>query len=306
MHFKVNAFAKINLFLNILGQRPDGFHDVRFVMQEVDLADTLDIKVIGSGLQIDFMCSLPEIAGEDNLVVKAYHAFYRQVTGTPYALKVFLQKNIPVQAGLGGGSSDAAAMLLALNQLHQNNLSQAELLMLAAELGSDVPFFILGQTCLATGRGEVVSPLPSMPPYEVLIVKPITINIPTPFAYDLVRKANHYNHYKEQDFSLWQAFLETDEKPNALPASLLHNDFESPVFVVYPQLMQAKQQLSRFGDVLLSGSGPSLFVLLNAPYVDYQTQIEAIFPPSTWNLLPCRFQASSKASNEISSLKPCV
>jgi 4-diphosphocytidyl-2-C-methyl-D-erythritol kinase len=303
MPFKVNAFAKINLFLNLLGLRPEGFHDVRFLMQTVDLADVLDITVVGPGLQIDFTCSLPELSGTDNLVVEAYQAFYRHVSQEPQALKVFLQKNIPVQAGLGGGSSDAAAMLMTLNQIHHGVLCQEDLMTLAAQLGSDVPFFMVGGTCLASGRGEKIVPLPSLPAYELLIVKPTGFGIPTPLAYEMVRKAGNY---QELDFSLWQNFLEAVKKLEILPTSLLQNDFEAPIFASYPQLAIAKQQLSAFGDVLLSGSGPSLFVLLKAPSAIYQAQIEALFPPSDWTLLSCRFQDSNRASNVFSSAKPWV
>ena len=160
------CYAKINLTLEILGKRADGYHEVRTVMQTVGLADRLEVT---AAADLSFTCSDPALATPDNLVYRAarlLQAEYAVRTGA--ALR--LEKRIPVAAGLGGGSSDAAATIVALNRLWNLQLSLTEQRRLAAALGSDVPFFLTGGTALATGRGERITPLPPLPQYWVVLV----------------------------------------------------------------------------------------------------------------------------------------
>ena len=155
----IHCYAKINLTLEILGKRADGFHEVRTVMQTVGLADRLEVS---AAADLSFTCSDPALATPDNLVYRAarlLQAEYAVRTGA--ALR--LEKRIPVAAGLGGGSSDAAATIVALNRLWNLQLSLTEQRRLAARLGSDVPFILTGGTALATGRGERITPLPPLP-----------------------------------------------------------------------------------------------------------------------------------------------
>lgn len=284
----VNAPAKINLFLNLLGLRPDGFHEVRFVMQMLDLTDTLEITPIGEGVQLNLRCRLPALATPDNLITKAYHRFYAESGLIPIALDVNLIKRIPVEAGLGGGSSDGAAMLKVLNQLHGAPLSKTELHAIAAQLGSDVPFFLEGGTCLATGRGEQIKPLPPLPPVEVVLIKPKGFGISTAKAYQWVRETGHY---VTRDISPWEELLKQPCPSVFALGQLLHNDFEAVLFPHYPVLAETKEALLALGlpGVLLSGSGPTIFGLLNDPEPQWR-QIQNLLPEEDWFLYRSRFQ----------------
>src|SRR4030067_2793368 len=153
---KIAAPAKINLFLEILGKRPDGYHELETVMQEISLFDYLSMEE--SDKDVLFSCSNPGLAaGEDNLVVKAVRLFQKE-SGISKGVKVFLDKKIPVGAGLGGGSSDAAATLAGLNKLWKTGYDETKMMSIAGKLGSDVAFFVLGKTALCKGRGEAVTP----------------------------------------------------------------------------------------------------------------------------------------------------
>jgi 4-diphosphocytidyl-2-C-methyl-D-erythritol kinase len=162
--------AKVNLGLEVLGTRPDGYHEVRTVLQSIALHDLLEVNPAPG--DISFTCTDPAIpAGEENLVMKAARLIQRE-TGCAKGARIHLVKRIPSQAGLGGGSADAACTLLALDRLWRLGLAPPVLASLAARLGSDVPFFLVGGTALALGRGEEVYPLPDAPPLHLLVVKP--------------------------------------------------------------------------------------------------------------------------------------
>jgi len=157
----VRTPAKINLFLNIRPPRADGFHEICSVMQAIQLWDRLTVTPALERSGMTFSSNIASFASdpESNLVVRAYHHFWKTTGLPPLNLNVHLDKYIPWQAGLGGGSSDAAAMLAVLNHLSHANLSMADMMAMAAELGSDVPFFLVGGTALATGRGELIEPV---------------------------------------------------------------------------------------------------------------------------------------------------
>lgn len=161
--------AKFNLALDVLEKRPDGFHEVRTVLQSMALCDTLEVFPAGDG--ISFTCSDPGLpTGQENLVVKAATAL-REATGCTRGARLHLTKRIPSQAGLGGGSSDAAVTLLALARLWRLPYDPAALLPIAAKLGSDVPYFLVGGTALGVGRGEEVYPLPDAPHLHLVVAK---------------------------------------------------------------------------------------------------------------------------------------
>jgi 4-diphosphocytidyl-2-C-methyl-D-erythritol kinase len=177
---RYRAHAKFNLALDVREKRPDGFHEVRTVLQSVALADTLEVFPTAEGLT--FACSDPALpTGEDNLVMKAAQAL-RQVHGCVKGARIHLIKRIPTQAGLGGGSADAAVTLIALARLWRLPADSASLMPLASRLGSDVPFFLLGGTVLGVGRGEEVYALPDAPTLHLLLVKGPQ-GTPTPEAY---------------------------------------------------------------------------------------------------------------------------
>ena len=165
------AYAKVNLTLQVGSRRPDGYHAVMSVMQRISLWDTVTVER-GTGRDT-LLCSVPVTENvDDNLCMKAARAFFAETGTKSDGVTITLEKHIPVQAGLGGGSSDAAAVLRALRTLYAPDISDGRLETLAARLGSDVPFFIRGGTQLATGRGEVVSPLPQLAAGWFVVVKP--------------------------------------------------------------------------------------------------------------------------------------
>jgi 4-diphosphocytidyl-2-C-methyl-D-erythritol kinase len=155
---RLKAYAKVNLVLEVLGRRADGYHEIASVMQTIGLYDVLTFEAAG---EIEFSCSTPGLQEDNNLVGSAARAL-RQATGKKAGARIVLEKKIPRTAGLGGGSSDAAAALKGLNRLWGLGLTPEKLAEIAAGIGSDVPFFIYGGTCLVEGRGESITPLPDI------------------------------------------------------------------------------------------------------------------------------------------------
>ena len=243
------APAKINLSLEIKGRREDGFHEIETLMAPISLADRLTIERANQET-IDFSCddaALPP--GEDNLVVRAAKLF-EETTKTKSGLRISLEKKIPHGAGLGGGSSDAATTLLGLNELFGTGLSQKDLMELAAQLGSDVPFFIAQSAAICRGRGEIVSPVKLPVALRLLLMKP-DFGVPTPSAY-----------------APWKDSRElpgVDYAPQEFSGMRFTNDLERPVFEKFILLAHLKTWLreqSEVGAALLSGSGSTVFAVL--------------------------------------------
>lgn len=284
------APAKINLFLNLEGLRPDGFHEIRTVMQTVTLWDRLDIRPSLKTGGLEFSCNVPEFErnADENLVVRAYHLFF-QTTGLPsLGLHVHLEKQTPTQAGLGGGSSDAAAMLLALNHLSFAALPSDVLAALAARLGSDVAFFLTGGTALATGRGEMIEPLALAPPvlFPLVIIKPRRLGIPTPEAYRLVREAMGQPGRGYQARSPEHLLMALRRaKSHEELTSYLHNDFEPVLFEHYPALGDMARQMREVGvqRPLLSGSGPAMLGFIDATPQN-RKRVERTFPEAEYEV----------------------
>lgn len=275
----VLAPAKINLFLNILGPRPDGYHEVNSVMQTIALYDTLHISPSKPGLGMTLTCSDPLLAGDNNLICQAYNAFYKTFPETPgKKLTVHLEKTIPTQAGLGGGSSDAAAMLTYLAKQATITIPQEALMAVAASLGSDVPFFLIGGTALAQGRGEKITSLPPLPKQSVLILKHRKTHTNTALAYQTLRETNDYH---QKDLATWEHRI---KNPNQTCKwdQLLYNDFDRILVPQTPVLNQAKSTLAQLGHshCLLSGSGSSLFCVLDDPIS--KIDFNEYFPEETW------------------------
>ena len=179
---QLKAPAKINLSFEIKARRPDGFHEIETLMAPLSLADQIHLETDRTFEGVQFSCDDPSLPDdENNLVVRAARNFQRK-TGSRVGLKITLQKNIPHGAGLGGGSSDAATTLLGLNKLLGAELAQSELVKLAAEIGSDVPFFLFGSAAICEGRGEFVKPSPLTRHFTILLLKP-DFGVPTPWAY---------------------------------------------------------------------------------------------------------------------------
>lgn len=165
---EVKAYAKINLFLDVTGKREDGYHDIKSYMQTVDFYDTISLEVCDS--DSISVIGMPDIEETKNLAYKAAAAFFEK-TGIPAGLKIFIDKRIPSEAGLGGGSSDAAAVIRGLNEIFETNLTNEELIEIAKRVGSDVPFLVFGGSKLVSGRGEIVENAPVLPDCYIVIGK---------------------------------------------------------------------------------------------------------------------------------------
>ncbi|HZT68714.1 MAG TPA: 4-(cytidine 5'-diphospho)-2-C-methyl-D-erythritol kinase [Terriglobia bacterium] len=257
---KARAFAKVNLGLKVLGKRPDGYHEVRTVYQTVGLADILQVSISSRDRGTRLECDHQGLSsGRENLVHRAAEV-WRQASGFKGGIRLRLEKRIPMGAGLGGGSSDAAVTLLMLEHLTGNHLGFAELARMAAQLGSDVPLFLIGGRVLGCGRGEEVYPLTDLPARSCLIAFP-GFSVPTAEAYaaldslltqsDEIRKITSLG--KRSPFPL----------ENWGPAE---NDFEKFVFARWPELAKVKGQLIRAGaeTASLTGSGSALFAVFES------------------------------------------
>ena len=259
------AYAKINLTLAVGEKRPDGYHEVVSVMQRVSLHDTLTAEQTREGITLT--CSDPALpSGEENLAHRAASLFFRE-TGIAGGAALTLEKRIPSQAGLGGGSSDAASALLALRKLYAPALPDTELETMAAALGSDVPFFIRGGTQLATGRGEVLSPLPPLTEGWFVIVKP-TESFSTPAMY---RRLDELPPACTPPLPPLQGGLP------ALAAGLF-NRFEAAI-PAGSAVWDIKARLAAYGALasLLSGSGSAVFGLFDTETAA-RAAVEALRP----------------------------
>jgi 4-diphosphocytidyl-2-C-methyl-D-erythritol kinase len=257
--FMVKAPAKINLGLTVLGPRTDGYHEIESVMQSVSLADTLLFEPApGSGWS--FSCSDPGLSGKDNLVCRAAELLSSRAEKKLSGVKITLYKNIPVEAGLAGGSSDAAAALIGLNRYWQLDLKRSELIRAGSLLGSDVPFCLQGGTALARGRGEIVEPLPPLPFFWVAVAIPAGVKFSTAEVYG---SYNRSLNGKPVLSSLVKA-IRRENRTEILEwlASGLTNTLESAELAGTKNLVRLKGKLQEYGfKPALSGSGPALFIL---------------------------------------------
>jgi 4-diphosphocytidyl-2-C-methyl-D-erythritol kinase len=254
----VRAFAKVNLTLDVLGRRADGYHELVSVMQTVALADTLAFQSLPDG-RLEFFCDVPELNGPENLVCRAAQ-LVREATGCQHGARIELHKGTPAQGGLGGGSSDAAYVLLALNRWWKLGLSQEQLLTLAARLGSDAPFFVLGGTALVGGRGERVTPLPDLPGHWAVLLKP-PVAVSTPAAFRSLTSADYTNGQATRKLA---AAIQAEQQALSekfLGAESLVNALEERICQMYPAVAEGRAALQAAGVpvVRMSGSGPALF-----------------------------------------------
>jgi 4-diphosphocytidyl-2-C-methyl-D-erythritol kinase len=259
----IPAFAKINLRLEVLGKRPDGFHELRTIFQTISLKDELRLKSMrkpGIELRVTGDDSLSNEAVEKNLVYCAVHALRQELTLRD-GVAIELRKTIPAGRGLGGGSSDAAAAMVGYLRLVKKQLPRERLFELAASLGADVPFFLEGGRALGIGRGDEIYPLPDVRKLHLLVVSPKSTHVPTPDAYrwlnasQLTNCAGNLKLYKFCALS-W-----------SLQGSPLLNDFEDAVFQQHPRLAEIKRDLLQNGatEALLAGSGSAVFGVFPSP-----------------------------------------
>ena len=265
----VPAFAKINLTLEVLGLQAGGYHEVKTVLQTVNLTDQIDIQP-GPNLKVD--CDVPGLNGEANLVWRAAVELAESRRIRPKA-RIMIRKRIPVAMGLGGGSSDAAAALIGLNKLWNLCLDPEELAQIAASLGSDVPFFLRGGTALAEGRGKEISPLPSLPQLGVLLICPKE-TVPNKTATLFSRlTAGHYS-----DGGITRQMVAT-LMSGQFVMDMVHNVFEEVAFNVFPGLGAIYRRLEGLTSSRprLSGAGPALFCLPAGPE-DFSRVSQALPP----------------------------
>lgn len=261
----LKAYAKINLALDVLFKRSDGYHEVAMIMQSVSLADT--ITLTSQPGDITLKVNIPGLpADASNLAYRAA-ALLKEYAQPEQGVHIGLVKHIPLAAGLAGGSADAAAVLKGLNTLWGLNFNLDELSRLAAKLGSDVPFCLYNGTKLATGRGELLAPLPALPACYVVLAKP-AIAVPTAWVYQQFKpdKAG-----RRPDIEVMSKFLAEGNLSGV--AANMANVLESVTIPAYPEISQIKEHMLNYGAMaaLMSGSGPTVFGLVSC-----REQAEAI------------------------------
>ena len=267
MMWTEKAQAKINLTLDVLGKRPDGYHEVEMVMQTVDLSDHLTFSETERD-EIVLSCTAPYIPLDQRNLVYQAAFLVKETYGVKQGIHIHIDKRIPVAAGLAGGSSDAAATLRGLNRVWNLGQTLDHLAELGAKIGSDVPFCIYGGTSIARGRGEQIEHLPKVAPTWVVLVKP-PIAVSTADVYGRLRLNEVQQH---PDTQAMVAALQTGDVREI--SARLGNVLESVTFKMHPEVERLKQQLLKFGaqGALMSGSGPTVFAL-----VDRETKATRIY-----------------------------
>jgi 4-diphosphocytidyl-2-C-methyl-D-erythritol kinase len=255
------SFAKINWTLEVLGRRADGYHELRTLLQTVSLCDELRFTLTDEGIEI--ACDAPGVpVDEANLVHRAARLL-GDFAGVGRGVRIEIRKRIPVAAGLGGGSSNAAVALLALKRLWGLSLPPHDLFHLGSQLGADVPFFFLGGTCLGVGRGDEVYPLGDLKAKHLLLVN-AGLAVPTREVYaGLPPELTNPVPAAMMPFTLEAAYLSASSPSGPPP---LHNDLERPVLARYPLLSEIRQRLTQAGarGALMSGSGSTVFGIFDS------------------------------------------
>ena len=252
--------AKINLGLHIHKKREDGFHELETILQMVTWFDELQLE--GTCEKVELFCDTPEIPNDEtNLVVKAARLLQKHFPGRCAGVNITLKKSIPSGAGLGGGSGNAAGVLLALNHLWDLKISRENLIALSGELGSDVPFFLISPCAIGTGKGEILEPIKNPINLYVLMIYP-NLPLSTPWVYGnlKLKLTKHKNN-----ISILTNFLMRSDF--AQLGAGLYNDLEPIVFKRYPEILEIKNELLRSGagGALLSGSGSTVFGIFDDP-----------------------------------------
>jgi 4-diphosphocytidyl-2-C-methyl-D-erythritol kinase len=283
MALTLPSFTKINWTLEILGKRPDGYHEVRTLLQTVSVADELTFELAGQ--EISVHCDHPEVpCDETNLAYRAAKSL-SDFTGAGLGARIRIAKRAPVAAGLGGGSANAAVTLLALQRLWNVRVEPRDLFRLAAELGADAPFFLIGGTCLGVGRGDEIYPLADIKEEFLLLIN-AGIAVPTRDAYaSLSTELTKPEALIKMPLSFEAAYAAT-ARPGA-PVPLI-NDLENPVFARHPALVEIKRRLKQAGarGVLMSGSGSTIFAIFDS--AEARARAEEDFSATGWRILRAR------------------
>ncbi|MBC8029103.1 MAG: 4-(cytidine 5'-diphospho)-2-C-methyl-D-erythritol kinase [Pyrinomonadaceae bacterium] len=287
------SFAKVNWSVRLLGRRPDGYHEVRTILQTISIQDDLEFEVTRDG-SIDLTCEQPDIPTDNrNLIVRAANAL-KQRYHVAEGARIRLVKRIPAQAGLGGGSSNAAVSLLTLAHLWKTSATGAELLDIAARLGADVPFFLLGGVALGTGTGATVSALADDDERRIphlIVIKP-NATVSTAAAYAAMNLPALTTKKQDPILSNSQTSANSeDSQPWPLSDLFLsesQNDFEAVIFDIEPEIRRARDTLLQAGALgaLLAGSGSSVFGIF-ADAEAQQRGIKEIQAEAGWRIFPC-------------------
>lgn len=269
---RVKAPAKVNLYLGVLGTRSDGYHDLETVFQTIDLYDRLIIEETTGQAGIE-VPGLPDLDGENNLVMRALRRLERRLHRVIPA-RFTLLKEIPSAAGLGGGSSDAAAALIGIRALFGLDVTEEELAQEALALGADVPFFLIGGAAVGEGVGERLTSIEMPTDYRLLLVNP---GFPVSTA-AIFRELSRTLTGTKQEGTLWKLLRETAE-----PEALLHNDLEPVAVHRHPEILDAKRWLASAGLTrsLMTGSGPTVFALVRGD----ETEATSRSRPERWRTL---------------------
>lgn len=261
-----SAPAKLNLFLHVVGRREDGYHLLQSLFQLIDLQDTLHFD-LRDDERINRVTELADVPEEHDLIIRAAKLLKTEATMRGHevcGVDISLEKRIPMGGGLGGGSSDAATVLLALNHLWQLNMSRTELMRLGVQLGADVPFFLLGQNAFAQGIGEQLTPL-AIPSAWYVVIHP-GVGVPTPSVFGAAELTRNTKVVKMADFS-------------ARPLGFGKNDLQAVVVSAYPAVADAINWLSLHGEARMTGSGASVFARF-----DSESEAQAVLQqlPTQW------------------------
>jgi 4-diphosphocytidyl-2-C-methyl-D-erythritol kinase len=275
MHsYTLIAPAKINLYLEIIGDRPDGYHELVMILQSIDLADLIELRPNGTE-QIRLHCDSPEVPlDRSNLAYRAAELMQQEfpkIFANYGGVDITIDKNIPVAAGLAGGSTDGAAVLVGLNLIWELGLTVPELQTLAAKIGSDVPFCISGGTAIATGRGEQLDPIIDLDNPWVVLAKYRSLSVSTAWAYQTYKKRFGSSYISDREgVRSRTAKVHSGPLVNAIThkdgtsiGKLLHNDLEKVVLPEFPQVAQLREAFQKVGclGTMMSGSGPTVFAL---------------------------------------------
>ena len=276
--YSLLAPGKINLYLEIIGDRTDGFHELVMVLQSIELADRIDIKA-GDTQKITIYCNHPQVPrDETNLAYRAAQLMcdtFPDLYANYGGIDIRIAKKLPVAAGLAGGSADAAAVLLGVNLMWGLGLTQPELQELAAQLGSDIPFCVSGGTAIATGRGEKLASIAELDNLWVVLGKYNDLSVSTPWAYQTYRQ-NYGDSYVSDTAGVANRSdrLKTGSLVKAIAnknssqiGNLLSNDLEKVVLPAHPQVAELKNAFATTNTIgtMMSGSGPTVFALFESP-----------------------------------------
>ncbi|MDO4620234.1 MAG: 4-(cytidine 5'-diphospho)-2-C-methyl-D-erythritol kinase [Lachnospiraceae bacterium] len=253
----LRATAKINLSLDVLGKRDDGYHEVRMIMQMVGMYDRLTLQAVSGKSGIALETNLPYLPTDDNNLVVRAAKLLMEEKGVTDGVKIRLDKFIPVAAGLAGGSSDAAQTMIGVNRMFHLGYSMEELMARGKQIGADVPYCIMGGTALSEGIGEILTPLPTMPDCRILLCKP-SVSVSTKDVYKSIDEKENLRH-PDVDAQL-QALQNGDLRALAAPDAM-YNVLEEVTGEKYPIISEIEQAMLKEGalNAVMSGSGPTVF-----------------------------------------------